>query len=390
MRAGWRQIPLAALCTFERGLTYSKSDEVESSTNIVLRAGNIDLLNARLNLTDLRYVSDRIIVPHTKKVREGSLLICTASGSRSHLGKVALVDGQYDMAFGGFMGQITPNAQVTPRYLYRVLTSSAYNRHLSGLTGGTNINNLKFDDIANFLVLVPALAEQQRIVAILDEAFEAIATATSNAEKNLANAETLRRGSAISLLSSTGKNWRSKPLGDLCELYQPHTISKADMTETGPYPVFGANGYIGQYHSFNHDKSQLLVTCRGATCGSINMSHPKSWVTGNSMVVCPRSEEISVRYLKLVLENAFDFRTVITGSAQPQITRQSLAPAIVRFPRERSEQDRVSGVLEEISVEIGRLNNLYRDKLGAVAGLKQSLLARAFAGELTASDALAP
>jgi type I restriction enzyme S subunit len=129
---------------------------------------------------------------HTaKKVRKGSLLICTASGSKSHLGKIAYIDDDYGYAFGGFMGQITPAPGVNDRYLFHALTSPAYKAFIEALNDGININNLKFDDLRQFPVPIPGIDEQSRIVTILDEAFEGIAAAKANAEKSLQNARNL-------------------------------------------------------------------------------------------------------------------------------------------------------------------------------------------------------
>jgi len=74
------------------------------------------------------------------------------------------------------------------------------------------------------------------------------------------------------------KGWKTETLGDACEMYQPKTISGKEMVEDGAYPVYGANGVIGRYNQFNHEEPQLLITCRGATCGSVNISAPRSWV----------------------------------------------------------------------------------------------------------------
>ena len=109
--------PLSDLCEFQRGLTYSKGDERDFSSNVVLRANNIDLLTNQLDLSDLKYISDQIQIPSSKVIRSGSLLICTASGSKKHLGKVAFIDKEYGYAFGGFMGQITPRDSIHPRFL---------------------------------------------------------------------------------------------------------------------------------------------------------------------------------------------------------------------------------------------------------------------------------
>ena len=58
-------------------------------------------------------------------------------------------------------------------------------------------------------------------------------------------------------------------------MYQPKTIGKKDMSADGAYPVFGANGVMGRYHSFNHEEPQLVIGCRGA-CGSVHITEPKS------------------------------------------------------------------------------------------------------------------
>src|SRR5690606_31362340 len=116
------------------------------------------------------------------------------------------------------------------------------------------------------------------------------------------------------------------------------TISKKQMSEDGRYAVFGANGEIGFYDRYNHEEPQLLLTCRGATCGSINMSKPFSWITGNAMVVRPKGGELRLGLLRRIFETGFDFGRVITGAAQPQITRQSLAPSKITFPVDLGEQ----------------------------------------------------
>ena len=54
-------------------------------------------------------------------------------------------------------------------------------------------------------------------------------------------------------------NWRESTLGDVCELYQPKTISSADLVDGGEYPVYGANGVIGRFDKFNHVEPQLLI-----------------------------------------------------------------------------------------------------------------------------------
>jgi type I restriction enzyme S subunit len=146
--------------------------------------------------------------------------------------------------------------------------------------------------------------------------------------------------------------WQTKTLGEICEMYQPKTISGKDMVEDGAYLVYGANGVIGRYNQFNHEEPQLLITCRGATCGSVNISAPRSWVTGNAMVVRPKDESLEMRYLEYLFRGGIDIAKAITGAAQPQITRTNLEPLEISFPESLAEQQRIVGLLDEAFVGI--------------------------------------
>lgn len=171
---GIKVVKLSDICTFSRGLTYSKDDEVGFSGNVVLRANNIDLDSNSLNFENLRYIKDSIKIKREKIAQKNSLIICTASGSKAHVGKVALIDEDYGYAFGGFMGQLTPSDNCNPKFLYYVLTSRLFKDFLMGLNDGTNINNLKFTDIENYRVPLPTLDNQNKFINKLDSVFAQI------------------------------------------------------------------------------------------------------------------------------------------------------------------------------------------------------------------------
>lgn len=166
----YEKAKIGDVCEFIRGLTYSKSDEVDLSKNIVLRATNIDLSTYKLDLTELRYISDSVTVRKDKKIRKDDILICTASGSKSHLGKVAYVEEELDMAFGGFMGVLRANEnKVLSKYLFKNLISNDFINHILSLSDGANINNLKFSQIENFEIILPPVDIQKSIVNRLDK-----------------------------------------------------------------------------------------------------------------------------------------------------------------------------------------------------------------------------
>lgn len=159
------------------------------------------------------------------------------------------------------------------------------------------------------------------------------------------------------------KDWTYKKLGEVCDLYQPKTISAKELVEDGMYPVYGANGIIGKYDKYNHENSELLMTCRGATCGTINVSVPYSWINGNAMVIHPKSDIVSIPFLAYQLKG-IDLSDVITGAAQPQITRQTLTNKVISIPSSNSQQqivaelDLLSDVIEKQKAQIEELNKL--------------------------------
>jgi|HubBroStandDraft_6_1064221.scaffolds.fasta_scaffold00797_6 type I restriction enzyme S subunit len=132
-------------------------------------------------------------------------------------------------------------------------------------------------------------------------------------------------------MSATSSPWATVSLQEICNPKQWPTIPQKDFVQEG-YPVYGANGKIGFYTLFNHEKPTVLITCRGATCGTINVCEPKSYVTGNAMALDDLAEKrVSREYLVYALRHV-GLAKAITGTAQPQITRQSLTAVSIPLP----------------------------------------------------------
>ncbi len=181
-------------------------------------------------------------------------------------------------------------------------------------------------------------------------------------------------------MSGLPKGWVETTLGNVADLYQPKTISKSEMCETGEFQVFGANGIIGRYTDFNHQDSEVIITCRGATCGSVSMTPTLCWITGNAMVVHPDESIMSKRYLYHALKGAVDLRSTISGSAQPQITRTSLSPS--RIPiAPRAEQDRIVAAIEEQFSRLDAAEASLRRAQRNVERMRRAVLASAFEGD---------
>lgn len=154
--------------------------------------------------------------------------------------------------------------------------------------------------------------------------------------------------------------WKKVKLGDVCSLYQPKTIPTKELKDDMPYYVYGANGIIGKYHSYNHIDSEIAIACRGATCGTVNITLPKSWITGNAMVAHIESNELSFKYLFYALSNA-NMKNVITGAAQPQITRSNLKDLEIPLPP-MEEQKKIAARLDAVSDLLAKQKQLLSEQ----------------------------
>ena len=171
--------------------------------------------------------------------------------------------------------------------------------------------------------------------------------------------------------------WIHTTLGELCKMYQPKTISAKEMVADGDYVVFGANGIIGKYDKYNHEEPQLLVTCRGATCGAVNVSKPYSWINGNAMVIQPDLEKVSLKYMEYLFRGGINLTTAITGAAQPQITRKSLEPIQFSYPP-LAEQERIVAKLDAAFAEIDEAVEAVENKITEISSLYENAVTAEF------------
>jgi len=137
--------------------------------------------------------------------------------------------------------------------------------------------------------------------------------------------------------------WKKVKLTDICRPKQWKNLPISELLEDG-YPVYGANGVIGRYNEFNHEFPTLAITCRGATCGTINITVPKSYITSNAMALDNISEWVDLHFLYYALIRR-GFKDVITGAAQPQITREALGKIVLDIPERKEDQVLIADLL---------------------------------------------
>ncbi|HQH50444.1 MAG TPA: N-6 DNA methylase [Candidatus Cloacimonadota bacterium] len=154
--------------TLIRGVTYKKEDEVSENGTLVLRANNISL-DSKLDLRDIKQISKNVEFKDSQILKSGDIFICLASGSKSHVGKVAYIESDTEYCFGGFMGAVRIScSNLIPKYLFYLIKQDRFNEYLCTSISGANINNLTSSILYNFKIPLPPLFVQEEIVAELD------------------------------------------------------------------------------------------------------------------------------------------------------------------------------------------------------------------------------
>jgi type I restriction enzyme, S subunit len=295
--------------------------------------------------------------------------------------------------------------KVDPDYLYYVLSSDLVYSQFDKLAAGSTVRNLNIGLARSVEIPYPPLPEQGRIVAILDDAFDGIATAKTNTEKNLQNARAIFESHLQSVFTVRGKGWVDRQLASLCnEITVGHVGSmKMEYKSRGipflrsqnirPFEVSMDNArFIDERFHGMLKKSQLrpgdLAIVRTGYPGTAAVIPPELPDSNCSDLVIVRpSKEVDPHFLAAFFNSAFGKQLVlgkIVGAAQKHFNVTAAKAVMLHVPP-MSEQRVIIKMVDTLREETVRLVSIYERKLAALDALKKSLFHRAFAGELTAS-----
>ena len=283
-------------------------------------------------------------------IGKGMVAITKDSETKYDIGVATYIADNIDnVVLGYHCALITPNpAIVDGKYLNAFMHTSYIQKYFENNASGSGQRyTLSNDTINNISVLLPSMEVQHtigKLLADLDRKIELNKQINDNLEAmakqlydywfvqfdfpNEEGKPYKSSGGAMvwneKLKRDIPQGWSDCILGEICDMYQPKTLGLNDLSQDSEYKVYGANGIIGHYSSYNHENSEIAMACRGNSCGTINRTSPKSWITGNAMVIKFRNKEIHNEYIKQALKYA-NVKGAISGTGQPQLTRENLS-----------------------------------------------------------------
>jgi type I restriction enzyme S subunit len=284
----------------------------------------------------------------------------------------------------GFQSMVC-NDNVKNQFLYYIMITKR--RELERRGSGSTFLEISPNEVKAMQISVPSQKEQNAITGVLSE----IDSQIQALESLMAKKQDIKQGMMQELL--TGKTrlsgysgeWDERKIGEIADLYQPETISAAQMKSNG-YTVFGANGIVGFYDRFNHKSWQTIITCRGSTCGTVNRTIDEVWITGNAMVAnVDNNQEVNKLFFYYLLTYQ-DFTICITGTGQPQIVRSPLENFTVELPPTLAEQETIAEVLSDMDAEIAALEQ----RLEKTKAIKQGMMQQLLTGRIRLVDSSTP
>ncbi|MCT7492666.1 restriction endonuclease subunit S [Aliarcobacter cryaerophilus] len=162
-------------------------------------------------------------------------------------------------------------------------------------------------------------------------------------------------------LYSLPDGWNEKKLNTLCKLEYGKNLPTTIMLDYG-YKVFGANGVIGYYSEFNCENIEVLISCRGANSGVVNLSPKESFVTNNSIRCKDLDVSSTDKMFLYYFLKTYDKSKIVTGSAQPQVTIQSLDLVSIPLPP-LEEQKRIVAKLDILFAKIDKAIALHQKNI---------------------------
>ncbi len=400
MKKGWEVQKLGDVCQLQLGKTpYRKNpnfwDKEKTSGNIWLSIA--DLKHGEYVSSSAEQVSD-LGAKDIVKIPQGTMLL----SFKLTLGRVSFA-GTDLYTNEAIAALLNLNEKISKDFLFYYFSLFDWDKEAEGdvKVKGKTLNKKKLNELP---IIVPPLAEQKRIVAILDETFAAIDRAKANAEKNLANAKELFESYLNGIFTNPGEDWEIGCLDELGTITSSKRIYKSEYVKDG-VPFYRtkeikelSNGktitlelfisrerYNQIKRSFGVPKIGDLLLSAVGTIGEIMVIENENefYFKDGNIVWFKDFKKLDTKYLKYALTAFVEkIKNLAIGAAYSALTIEKLNRYKIGFPKTIDEQKKIVCQIDAYRTEIQQLETIYRQKIDALDELKKSILKKAFEGEL--------
>lgn len=405
MKPGWQTNTLAQICQIKPPKSEARQLASETASVSFVPMEDLGIDQKLLMPTQTRPLSE--VVGSYTYFADGDVLLAkiTPCFENGKLGIAAnLANG---IGFGSSEYIVfRPGPTLSRDWLYYSLSRESFRTEgAARMSGAVGHKRLAKEFVESYPIPIPPLLEQHRIVGILDEAFEGIATAKANAERNLQNARAIFESHLQYVFTQRGSKWVEKRLEEVADsdcslsygIVQPGDefdegtpiVRPTDLT-TKVIRLSGLKRIdpklAGGYRRTALQGGELLLCVRGST-GVVSIASHELLGANVTRGIVP------IRFNRSLLLPEFGLYLISGGPVQSQIREKTYGTALMQInirdlrlislsipPLE--EQKAIAAKLDSLHEEIERLTRVYERKLSALEALKKSLLHQAFSGAL--------
>jgi type I restriction enzyme S subunit len=376
MKNGWQIVPMGQLCSIKSGKSDTKDAVEDGPYAFFDRSRTIKKSSRYL------YECEALIIPG-----EGTEFL-----PKHFVGKFDLHQRAY--ALFDFSDRIDV------KFLYYFLHHLC--DYFPRVAVGATVKSLRLRHFEQLPVALTGFSEQRRIVGILDEAFEGIATATGNAAKNLQNARAIFENHLQFVFTQRDLGWIRKALKEVCEKITDGTHQTPTYFDDGIVFLSSRNVTSGRItwddtkyidakqHLEMHKRvaprlNDVLLAKNGTTGVAAIVDRDTTFDIYVSLALLRARDEILPKFLLHFVNSPVakqQFNKRLKGIGVPNLHLEEIREVSISFPRSLDEQAAVVTSIDGLREQTLRLESIYRQKLAALEALKKSLLHQAFTGEL--------
>jgi type I restriction enzyme S subunit len=370
VKAGWEVKPLGEVCTLQRGFDLPKRLRTTGPFPLVTSNGPTDT-----------HETAKVTGPGVTTGRSGTI------------GAVHFIESDFwPLNTALYVRDFHGNDE---KYIWYLLQAF----DLSQFASGAGVPTLNRNHVHGEMVTTTvSLEEQKRIVAVLDAAFEGLTRATEHAEANLQNARELLAGFTRTKMNKADISSKKVKLSEVCsivsKLVDPKLDEYQDLKHLGAGNMISESdtlveiktareeGLISGKHPFS-EKDVLYSKIRPYLKKAARPSF--SGLCSADVYPLTPNETLDRDFLFHLLMGPEFTDYAIAGSGRagmPKVNRKHMFDFEFSLPPIR-EQIAIADTIDRLRLATVELEDLYHTKLTHIANLRQSLLQKAFAGELT-------
>ena len=254
--------------------------------------------------------------------------------------------------------------------------------------------NISQGVLKDWPIILPPLNEQKRIVAKIEELFSELdkgieSLKTARAQLKVYRQAVLKHAFEGKLTADWRENnkvsgeWKPVKLGEIIKVSSGKNLTAKQMRE-GSYPVYGGNGINGYHDEFNVLEKKLIIGRVGVKCGVTHITEEKCWVTDNALIVDFLVNNIDRNFFekRLGYEN---LNKLSASTAQPVVSGSKIYSVEMLLPSFEEQRYIAASVDHFISVA-EKIENTIDSELQKSEALRQSILKKAFSGQLIPQD----